>query len=46
MMLCNGGLVQLGQQYAGHTPINAALVAAIKGIERALADRQREDATA
>ncbi len=42
----NGAVVRLGQQYRVPTPVNATLVACIKGIERALADRQREDATA
>ena len=42
----NGAVVRLGQQYRVPTPVNASLVACIKGIERALADRQREDATA
>ncbi|MDQ7912304.1 ketopantoate reductase family protein [Pseudomonas sp. 102515] len=41
----NGAVVRLGQQYRVPTPVNATLVACIKGIERALADRQREDAT-
>ena len=42
----NGAVVRLGQQYRVPTPVNATLVACIKGIQRALADRQREDATA
>lgn len=41
----NGAVVRLGQQYRVPTPVNATLVACIKGIERALADRQQEDAT-
>ena len=40
----NGAVVRLGQQYRVPTPVNATLVACIKGIERALADRQQEDA--
>ena len=41
----NGAVVRLGQQYRVPTPVNATLLACIKGIERALADRQQEDAT-
>ena len=41
----NGAVVRLGQQYRVPTPVNATLVACIKGIERAMADRQQEDAT-
>ncbi|WP_158896996.1 MULTISPECIES: ketopantoate reductase family protein [unclassified Pseudomonas] len=41
----NSAVVRLGQQYHVPTPVNATLVACIKGIERALADRQQEDAT-
>lgn len=40
----NGAVVRLGQQYRVPTPVNATLVACIKGIERAMADRQQEDA--
>lgn len=42
----NGSVVRWGQQYGVPTPVNAALVACIKGIERAMADRQREEAAA
>jgi len=41
----NGAVVRLGQQYRVPTPVNATLVACIKGIERALTDQQQEDAT-
>jgi 2-dehydropantoate 2-reductase len=42
----NGSVVRCGQQYGVPTPVNATLVACIKGIERAMADRQREETTA
>ncbi|MEV8472714.1 2-dehydropantoate 2-reductase [Ralstonia sp. UNC404CL21Col] len=42
----NGSVVRYGQQYGVPTPVNATLVACIKGIERAMADRQREEAAA
>lgn len=42
----NGSVVRYGQQYGVPTPVNATLVACIKGIEREMADRQREEATA
>ena len=42
----NGSVVRYGQQYGVPTPVNATLVACIKGIERAMADRQREETTA
>ncbi|MGU7784983.1 ketopantoate reductase family protein [Burkholderia sp. PU8-34] len=41
----NGSVVRCGQRYGVPTPVNATLVACIKGIERAMADRQREEAT-
>lgn len=42
----NGSVVRYGQQYGVPTPVNATLVACIKGIERAMADRQREETAA
>ncbi|WP_343547207.1 2-dehydropantoate 2-reductase [Ralstonia sp.] len=42
----NGSVVRYGQQYGVPTPVNATLVACIKGIERAMADRQREETVA
>ena len=42
----NGSVVRYGQQYGVPTPVNATLVACIKGIEREMADRQREETTA
>ncbi|MFF7710265.1 2-dehydropantoate 2-reductase [Pseudomonas sp. NPDC007930] len=40
----NGAVVRLGQRYGVPTPVNATLVACIKGIERAMADQQQEEA--
>ena len=42
----NGSVVRYGQQYGVPTPVNATLVACIKGIERAMTDRQREETAA
>ncbi|RQS65347.1 2-dehydropantoate 2-reductase [Burkholderia sp. Bp8963] len=42
----NGSVVRYGERYGVPTPVNATLVACIKGIERAMTDRQREEATA
>ena len=42
----NGSVVRWGQQHGVPTPVNATLVACIKGIERAMTDRQREGAAA
>ena len=42
----NGAVVRWGQRHGVPTPVNATLVACIKGIERAMADRQREETTA
>ncbi|PAJ77598.1 ketopantoate reductase family protein [Burkholderia ubonensis] len=42
----NGSVVRWGQRYGVPTPVNATLVACIKGLERAMADRQREEAAA
>lgn len=39
----NGAVVRQGTRYGVPTPVNATLVACIKGIERALADRQHEE---
>lgn len=39
----NGSVVRWGQQYGVPTPVNATLVACIKGIERSMADQQRAD---
>ena len=39
----NGSVVRWGQRLGVPTPVNATLVACIKGIERALAD-ERDDA--
>jgi 2-dehydropantoate 2-reductase len=42
----NGSVVRWGQRLGVPTPVNATLVACIKGIERAMADAQRKEATA
>ncbi len=39
----NGAVVRLGQRYGIATPVNATLVACVKGIERAMADQQKEE---
>lgn len=39
----NGSVVRWGQRYGVPTPVNATLVACIKGIERSMADQQRAD---
>lgn len=38
----NGAVVRLGQRYEVPTPVNATLVACIKGIERAMAEQQQQ----
>ncbi len=40
----NGSVVRWGQRYGIPTPVNTTLVACIKGIERAMADHQQEEA--
>jgi 2-dehydropantoate 2-reductase len=40
----NGSIVRYGQRYGVPTPINATLVACIKGIERAMADHSPKEA--
>lgn len=42
----NGSVVRWGQRLGVPTPVNATLTACIKGIERAMSDRQRIGATA
>ncbi|MEX3933786.1 ketopantoate reductase family protein [Paraburkholderia phymatum] len=42
----NGSVVRWGQRLGVPTPVNATLVACIKGIERAMSDRQRMEAGA
>jgi 2-dehydropantoate 2-reductase len=42
----NGAVVRWGQRHGVPTPVNATLVACIKGIERAMADRQRRETNA
>jgi len=39
----NGAVVRLGQRHGIATPVNATLVACVKGIERAMADQQQEE---
>jgi len=39
----NGSVVRWGQRHGVATPVNATLVACIKGIERAMADHQKRD---
>ncbi|MNE61623.1 2-dehydropantoate 2-reductase [compost metagenome] len=39
----NGSVVRWGQRHGIATPVNATLVACIKGIERAMADHQKRD---
>lgn len=39
----NGAVVRGGQRHGVPTPVNATLVACIKGIERAIADRQHKE---
>jgi 2-dehydropantoate 2-reductase len=41
----NGAVVRAGQRLGVPTPVNATLVACIKGIERAMADAARREAT-
>lgn len=40
----NGAVVRLGRIHGVPTPVNTTLVACIKGIERAMADQQQEEA--
>jgi 2-dehydropantoate 2-reductase len=42
----NGAVVRWGQRHGVPTPVNSTLVACIKGIERAMTDRQKQEATA
>lgn len=42
----NGSVVRWGQRHGVPTPVNATLVACIKGVERAMADHQQEEAKA
>ncbi|MBN3751410.1 ketopantoate reductase family protein [Paraburkholderia sp. Tr-20389] len=42
----NGSVVRWGERLGVPTPVNATLVSCIKGIERAMADVQRKEATA
>jgi 2-dehydropantoate 2-reductase len=42
----NGAVVRRGQQHGVPTPVNSTLVACIKGIERAMTDRQNKETTA
>ncbi|WP_269504884.1 ketopantoate reductase family protein [Burkholderia sp. IMCC1007] len=42
----NGAVVRWGERLGVPTPVNSTLVACIKGIERALTDRQKEGAQA
>ncbi|MBN3837009.1 2-dehydropantoate 2-reductase [Burkholderia sp. Ac-20344] len=42
----NGSVVRWGARHGVPTPVNATLVACIKGIERAMADRQQAEAQA
>jgi 2-dehydropantoate 2-reductase len=42
----NGAIVRWGERLGVPTPVNSTLVACIKGIERAMTDRQKEGATA
>jgi 2-dehydropantoate 2-reductase len=42
----NGSVVRRGQQHGVPTPVNATLVACIKGVERTMTDRQRKETTA
>lgn len=41
----NGSVVRWGERYGVPTPVNATLVACVKGIERAMADRQQKETT-
>lgn len=42
----NGAVVRWGQRHGVPTPVNATLVACMKGIERAMADHPQEEANA
>ncbi|CAE6822367.1 2-dehydropantoate 2-reductase [Paraburkholderia aspalathi] len=42
----NGAVVRWGQRHGVPTPVNTTLVACIKGVERAMTDRQHRETTA
>ncbi|WP_279609900.1 ketopantoate reductase family protein, partial [Burkholderia gladioli] len=42
----NGAVVRWGQRHGVPTPVNATLVACIKGIERCMADQKRKETSA
>lgn len=42
----NGAVVRWGQRHGVPTPVNATLVACIRGIERGMADRKKQETTA
>ncbi|WP_087047394.1 ketopantoate reductase family protein [Caballeronia ptereochthonis] len=42
----NGSVVRWGQRHGVPTPVNATLVSCIKGLERAMADRQNKETAA
>lgn len=42
----NGSVVRWGERVGVPTPVNATLVACIKGIERAMSDRRKQEASA
>jgi 2-dehydropantoate 2-reductase len=42
----NGSVVRWGARHGVPTPVNATLVACIKGVERAMADRRQAEARA
>ncbi|WP_062602391.1 ketopantoate reductase family protein [Caballeronia calidae] len=42
----NGSVVRWGQRHGVPTPVNATLVSCIKGVERAMADRQQQETAA
>ncbi|HDR9005125.1 TPA: ketopantoate reductase family protein [Burkholderia vietnamiensis] len=42
----NGAVVRWGRRHGVPTPVNATLVACIKGIERGMADRKKQETTA
>jgi 2-dehydropantoate 2-reductase len=42
----NGAVVRWGERLNVPTPVNSTLVACIKGIERAMTDRQKQGAAA
>jgi 2-dehydropantoate 2-reductase len=41
-----GSVVRWGERVGVPTPVNSTLVACIKGIERAMTDRQKQEANA